>query len=239
MGIGAAIGGAGIAGALAQVFGASTAASAQTKLGEKAISAEQGMFGTAQAALNPYIQGGQKSLNTLVGALPQLTAPYAPTLSNLEQFPGYQFAKDAGLEATQNSMAGQGLGRSGNALVGGANYSEGLASTTFQQGFQDYWANQQAKINAYLAPSQLGVGAAGALASAATTTGGQIGSAYQGIGQAQAGAATLGGSAVAGGLNTAAGGYTLAQLLPLLNNAAAANGAGNINNLTGVATPLA
>lgn len=59
-------------------------------------------------------------------------ADIAAMNSALEQTPGYQFSLDQGLKSTQNSAAARGLGVSGAALKGAANYSTGLADQTIQ-----------------------------------------------------------------------------------------------------------
>lgn len=62
----------------------------------------------------------------------------------LAQTPGYQFQLDQGLKATQNSFAAQGLGTSGAAMKGTAQFAEGLAGTSYQSIVGDYntmWNN--------------------------------------------------------------------------------------------------
>ena len=62
----------------------------------------------------------------------------------LEATPGYQFELAQGLQATQNSAAARGLGVSGAAMKGAADYATGLASKNYQQQFQDAMAGGQA-----------------------------------------------------------------------------------------------
>jgi hypothetical protein len=81
-------------------------------------------------------------------------APGAPTLPNapammtqeqLEKTPGYQFTLAQGLKATQNAAAARGLGISGAALKGAADYATGLADKTYQNQFansQTIWQDQ-------------------------------------------------------------------------------------------------
>jgi hypothetical protein len=51
----------------------------------------------------------------------------------LAGMPGYQFAKQQGLEATTNAATAMGLGRSGNTLQAIDKFSTGLADSTYQQ----------------------------------------------------------------------------------------------------------
>jgi hypothetical protein len=99
------------------------------------------------SGVNPLAANGINSLaytpsSTISGVLNNPT--FAPTQAQLEATPGYQFDLNQGLQATQNSNAAAGLGISGPALKGAANYATGLANNTLttQQGiFQNNYQN--------------------------------------------------------------------------------------------------
>jgi hypothetical protein len=55
--------------------------------------------------------------------------PQIPTEADVKNMPGYDFLLSQGLKATQNSAAARGLGVSGTAMKGAANYATGLADT--------------------------------------------------------------------------------------------------------------
>jgi hypothetical protein len=55
---------------------------------------------------------------------------FQPTEAQLQSMPGYQFTLDQGLKSTQNGYAARGLGSSGAAMKGAAQYATGLADTT-------------------------------------------------------------------------------------------------------------
>lgn len=58
----------------------------------------------------------------------------APSMQEtLASTPGYQFAKEQGLQATTNAATALGLGRSGNTLEAIDKFSTGLADSTYQQ----------------------------------------------------------------------------------------------------------
>ena len=57
------------------------------------------------------------------------------TQAQLEQTPGYQFTKQQGLQAVQNSAAARGLGISGASMRGAADYATGLANRTYKDQF--------------------------------------------------------------------------------------------------------
>jgi hypothetical protein len=164
-GLGSLVGGglsAGAASSAAQAQSAAAlqAAQLQSSAEQQALAFQQQQYQTTQANLAPYMQLGQQGLAALQGATPDLinqvqsavsplynpitsalTGPPPSNLALLQQTPGYQFTLQQGLESVQNSFAGQGLASSGAAMKGAANYAENLASTTYQQQFQN-WLNQ-------------------------------------------------------------------------------------------------
>lgn len=211
MGITGAI--AGLGSAAAGVIGSQTAASAQKDAANQATNAQLQMFGQTQQNLAPFIRGGGNAFDILqqltgggAGGNPltaPLTKPFAPTMAQLAGTPGYQFSLDQGLKATQNSYASKGLGTSGAAMKGAADYAEGLAGTTFQQQFQNYLAQNQQTYNMLSGESTIGANAAAGQGTIGATVGGQIGQNIVGAGAAQAGANIATGNALSGGLNTA------------------------------------
>jgi len=101
MGVGAAIVGAGILGAGASIYGSGQAADAQQQSAQQATSAQRQMFDITQQNLQPYNQTGQNALqraNALAG-----TFNFDPTMAQLSQTPGYQFANNQGLKSVQNA----------------------------------------------------------------------------------------------------------------------------------------
>lgn len=159
--MGAAVIGGGIAaaGALGSgIIGSSSAQSAadtQSAATTAAAQLQAGEFQQVRNDLQPYISAGATALpelesltGTNAGGNPltaPLTAKFNPTMADLAATPGYQFTLDQGLKSTQNGYAAQGLGQSGAAQKGATDYAEGLASTTYQQQFQNY-LNQNSQI---------------------------------------------------------------------------------------------
>ena len=152
--IATAIGGAAIAGAGASIYSSNvqaiaidSAAQQQAAAAQAASQQQMAMFNQVQQNITPFMKAGQGALTQLQGLTgtgeggnpltAPLTSQFQPTMAQLEQTPGYQFSLDQGLKATQNSYAAQGLGASGAAMKGAANYAQGLASTTYQQQFQN------------------------------------------------------------------------------------------------------
>ena len=198
MGLGNILGGIGsIAGGIFGA-GANRSAAGQMSQGQlMAALAQQQMFAQVQQSLSPFMRYGQnayEALAPLIGANPggnPLTAPltkmFNPTMEDLEKTPGYQFTLGQGLKTLDNKFASKGLGLSGNALRGAADYTTGLASTTYQQNFDNYW-NQNKNIYGMLSGmGNVGLSAAQSLAGSAGQFGQMIGNDLIGAGNAQAG----------------------------------------------------
>lgn len=228
--VAAAIGGAALVGVAGQALTASNSADAaksaaqtQANAANNASAQQLAMFEQLRTSLQPFVNTGvsaNSQLAGLTGTNPggnPLTAPltkaFQPTMAQLAATPGYQFSLQQGLEATQNSYAAQGLGASGAAQKGAANYAEGLAGTTYQQQFGNYLAqNQQiynmlGGLNSQGENAAAGVGNAGL--GAATTAGGFSTSGAA----AQAGGTIGAANAVTAGVNGAQNTAVTAALL--------------------------
>lgn len=175
--------GKGVSGAV----GASNAAGAEQSSASLAQAGILNGLGGAQQILAPIIGFGQSSgITPLAQQLPTLTAPFQDTQAQLAATPGYQFALAQGLQGTQNSAAAQGLGTSGAALAGAANYATGLAGTTFQNQFSNYLAQNAQIFNQLFGVSQLGAQAAGQLAGETFGSGTAIAGVQQNLGNSLA-----------------------------------------------------
>lgn len=136
-----------------------------------------------------------------------LTRPFQPTMQELENTPGYQFTLNQGLKAAQNAATSMGLGQSGPAIAGAADYASGLASTTYQQQFQNYWENNMNLYNMVAGLVTTGQNAAAGVGTAGIQAGANVGNALMGganalaagrVGAANAWGGALGGVAGAG-----------------------------------------
>lgn len=183
-------------GGIASMFGASQAAKAQTKAAEKATAAQKEMFGVAADQLSPFIQTGAGAGSNITAALqdPYFTKPISYTLADLEATPGYQFIRDQGLKSIQNGYAARGLGSSGAAMKGAADWATGRALSTWKDVLGMDLQQRNEIFNRFMAPFGTGASAAGALAGNAVQTGGNIGSNMIGAGNAQGAAWTSAGN---------------------------------------------
>ncbi len=143
--------------------------------GNNALSS--GLASTTQN-LNPYLQGGQQGTNSLqqyAASNPQFTAP---TAAQVEATPGYQFQLGQGSEAITNQAAASGLANSGNTLKALTQYGQGLASTYYQNAFNNaqnaFTTNRDTTQQNLGMLINSGLNASGQFTGANTTTAGQI-----------------------------------------------------------------
>ena len=218
---GAAIIGGSIIGAGATAYSANKAANAQKSAAKSQLALQQMMWNKTQQNLAPFIKGGTGSYNQLLAAMPELTKTFNPTMEQLEQTPGYQFALGQGLKATQNGYAAKGLGSSGAALKGGAEYAQGLASTTYQQQLQNYMNQNLQKYNMLMGSTQVGANAAAGQATNSSQVANSMSSALMNYGNAGA----AGWNALGAGIGNAANGMGQNYLLySMMNGGGGASG---------------
>lgn len=240
---------AGLAGSALSASGAESAAKTQAAAQLQAAQLQQQTANQNFANLAPYTQNGYSALpnlnaqygltqNVLNGAFnnAQNAVPTAMTQAQLVQTPGYQFQLAQGLASTQASAAARGLGVSGAALKGAANYSTGLANSNYQTQFGNQQTiygdqsqqfsnavNQQNALlqNAYL-PASLGENAAATQGNQANVSAGMIGSNIAGAGASQAQGTSSAYNALANGISSAGSSpLTSLMLSNALNNSSA------------------
>jgi len=244
----------GIAGIASAGIGAAGSLGAGSEQAGAAKSAEQLQYQEQQQALQfqeqeweqqqqneaPYLQAGGKAIGNLYnlanGGLPAWSGSFqAPTAQQAEQTPGYQFQVQQGDQALQNSAAARGGVLSSGTAKNLEAYNQGLASTDYQQVFnnsltqyqQAYNEYQQNQLNQFnrlasvAGVGQTAVGQTGQLGQAASNNLGNIfltGGAQQGQDLQFGAAANASGyvgaaNAAAGGLGSLSGALTLQQIL--------------------------
>ncbi len=189
--------GSAVIGAGATLYGASKAADAQSSAADKTAATSMGMYNKTREDLNPYRQLGIDTSKELQQQMPFLTSPIEMDQATLEKTPGYQFTKQQGLKAVQNSAAARGLGVSGAALKGASAFTTGLADQTYQTQFNLENINRSNAYNRLKGLVDLGENAAAQTGNAGTAAANTTSQAYIGAGDAQAAAYNKGGSAVA------------------------------------------
>jgi hypothetical protein len=224
--------------AVVGAVGSTVAAGEQASADKQAAATQAGMFNTIVGQEQPYLTAGnsaEATLGQLMGYTPAtgkggtaagtnlaggyLTQTFQPTMAQLEATPGYQFALSQGDQAVQNSAAASTGAVSGAALKGLSSFNQGLASTQYQNSFNNFQTQQNNIFDRLSTIAGLGQNAAGNLGN----SGAQLGT---GIAQAQAaaGAATAGG--IVGATNSIVGsGTTLAGLM-YMNGGGGGGGSG-------------
>lgn len=243
--VGAGVAVAGVAGSVISSNASKKAASQQAAAEQQAAQVQQQQNAINQANLSPFIQAGQAGLplfsNFYKTSADQLGAAYSDaynhipqpmTMANLVNTPGYQFTLQQGQRSVANSNAAKGLGVSGSALQGAANYATGLADKTYldqfgvqQQIYNDYLTqanlkqNQLATIyNQISTPVSVGENAAATSGYQGNTAAANVGNALAQAGVAQSAGTVGSANALAGGINSIAqGGLTYLGVQNALN----------------------
>src|ERR1700678_509196 len=127
--------GAGIVSAGGSAIAGNQASKATEGSTNAAISEQNSALSSQQALSAPYQQigttgGAISQYESLLGLGPKGAAGEQSTLAST---PGYQFAKQQGLTATENQATATGMGLSGNTLEALDQFSTGLADSTYQQ----------------------------------------------------------------------------------------------------------
>lgn len=237
---GAAIAAVGAIGSSALSSSASSSAAAQQEqAAQQASQTQLAMFDKTQSNLSPFLQGGQNSLQALMGYLgigsngtvntnsPGLSSysgaysqPWNP--ATYQQSPGYQWQLNQGINAVQNSAAAKGGVAGGNTLEALTQYGQGAANQDYYNAMNAYNSNQLQAENIYNANqgkttnalfnlAGAGQNAAASLGGFSGATAGQIGSNIIGAGNAAAAGTVGSANALAGGVNSSLG--SLAYLL--------------------------
>lgn len=240
IGVGAA---AGLAGSAMQAGAASDAADTQAAAANRSADMQNAQWQQTQANLRPFLQFGTSAINPLQRAMGYdsnwnldpnniLNQQFiAPSAEDAAQTPGYQFTLDNGLRAVQNSASARGLGSSGAALRGAADYASGLANSTYNDVFSralntfntNYGAatNRVNRLNTLVGSGQNAAATNGALGSQAMNS---IGDSLMGGANASAAGRVGSANALANGLSNAGSNALLYGMMQ--NNASGAGSMG-------------
>lgn len=191
MGIEAAILGSAVLGAASS----RSAAKSQERAAGQAADLQREQFERQMEMQAPWRQAGERALNKLEGA-----AEYTPFgMAQFQADPGYGFRFDQGQKALERSAAARGGLISGN--TGGAlqQFGQGLASQEYQNAFNRYQAERQARLGPLQSLAGVGQTSINAL--------GQAGQSYaSGLGEALGAGAQARASGYMGAANAISGG---------------------------------
>ena len=168
-----------------QANAASSAARTSADATNQATQLQRDMFEQQQKNQAPFLAAGQTALN----ALTPLATNYTPFgMDQFTQDPGYAFRLKQGQKAMDASAAARGGLISGNALRAAQGYGQEMGSQEYQNAFNRYQAERNARLNPL--QSLAGVGQTSA------NTLGQAGQNYaSNIGNALANQAAISGNA--------------------------------------------
>jgi len=196
------MGGAQIAGGILGYKSANKAAEAQLQAGREAAAAQERMFNKSVELQEPFRQGGVTGLNRLLfllgeqapgGSMPtgyseadfgSAARPFSA--AQFEADPGYAFRMGEGLKALDRSAAARGGLLSGATLRGVTRYGQDLASQEYQNAFNRYQLERQARLNPLQSLAGMGQTTAGTMGSNALAYGQQAGESAAQMGNVRA-----------------------------------------------------
>lgn len=256
----AAIAGSAAISAGTSLYGSSVA----SKAAKSAADRQDLQYQTTRADLQPYFGPGQNALGgalTLANSGPTgggpdyiaqaaANVPGRMTQEEIEKTPGYQFALDQGLKATQSNAAARGLGVSGASAKGAAKFATGLADNTYarqfalgQQRFGDFISlnqgqqgNLQNQFNRLNALATLGANAATGLGTQGVQLSNQAGNYINQAGLDTASGIKGVGDAISSGLNSYLGYNMYQDRTAAIRNNPYAQLVSNANNPLGMTT---
>lgn len=135
---------------------ASRAADAQAGAANRAAKLQREMWLKNLELNAPFREAGLKAQNRLLdylglsdntGAAGYGSAMQPFTMANFEADPGYKFRLSEGLKALDANAAARGGLISGNALKAAQGYGQNLASEEYQNAFNRYYKEREAKLN--------------------------------------------------------------------------------------------
>lgn len=220
-----------VGGIASSVIGGDAAKSAANTEANAANSASQvqlGMFNQTQANEAPYLAAGGNALTQLLAGIGAgggnntgtgpLNAPF--TMGQFQDSPGYQFQKQQGEDAINNSAAARGGVNSGNTLKALSQFGTGLANQDYWNAYNAYTTGQNQKFGQLQTIAGSGQNAAANLGALGTQVGSSVGNNIIGAGNAQAAGTVGSANAISNGINGVGQNYLLYSLL---------NGGGGVN----------
>lgn len=186
------------------------AAGISAQASREALDLQRRMYEEGVARQQPWLQAGQQALNKLI---PEATT-YTPFgMRQFQADPGYGFRMSEGMKALERSAAARGGLLSGATMKGAQRFGQELGSQEYQNAFNRYQAERQARLGPLQSLAGVGqttaqqIGEAGAGYAGAANQLGLINAANQGnlalgMGNIRASQYGTAGSALNQALNT-------------------------------------
>jgi hypothetical protein len=153
---------------------ASSAARTSADATNQATQLQRDMFNQQQQNQAPYLEAGRNALNQLA----PLAANYQTFgMDQFTQDPGYAFRLQQGQKALDASAAARGGLISGNALRAAQGYGQEMGSQEYQNAFNRYQTERNARLNPLQSLAGVGQTSAQQLGAAGQTYGSNVGNA--------------------------------------------------------------
>ena len=205
---GAAILGSAAVGAAASIFGGKKQSDAAKKAAKEQTKATKATIAAQEKALERQIGLQEPFRQTGVNALADYATASQYTPFGMEQFqadPGYQFRMSEGLKALERSAASRGLLQSGGTLKDITRFGQDAASQEYQNAFNRYLTERQARLSPLEYRIGLGQAAASGQAANVGSTAQNVGQLTQALGNIGAQRAVTQGNIMAGTIGNIAG----------------------------------
>lgn len=184
-------------GSLTGTDAASRAADVQSAAADRAAAGQERMFERQVQLSEPWRKAGEQALNKLI----PLT-DYTPFgMAQFHADPGYGFRMSEGMKALERSAAARGGLLSGTTLKGVQQYGQDMASQEYQNAFNRYQAERQARLGPLQSLAGIGQTAAQTLGGQAGQYGANVGNLMTGAGAASAAGQVGAANALAGGVS--------------------------------------
>jgi hypothetical protein len=142
---GAAILGSAALGAGASIIGGRSQAKAAKKASKAQIRAQKQALEAQMELARPYVEAGKNAMTQY-----QNLAPYQSFgMPQFQADPGYQFRMSEGLKALERSASARGLLQSGGTLKDITRFGQDVASQEYQNAFQRYLTEREARLEPY------------------------------------------------------------------------------------------
>jgi hypothetical protein len=177
---------------------ASSAASKQASAANRAADISNEQYQQTRQDQMPWMQAGQRALGKL-----ETAADYTPFgMGQFTQDPGYAFRMKEGMNALNANAAARGGLISGNALRAAQSYGQELGSQEYQNAFNRYQAERQARLGPLQSLAGVGQTTAQQLGAAGAANAGAMGNYLTGGAAAQAAGQVGSANAITSGLGT-------------------------------------
>lgn len=202
-------GGAAIIGGALAGRGASQAASTQAAAADRAADLQAQQFERQVQLSEPWRKAGEQALNKLI-PLTEYT-PFGMT--QFQADPGYGFRMSEGMKALERSAAARGGLLSGATLKGIQRFGQDLGSQEYQNAFNRYQAERQARLAPLQSLAGVGQTTAQQIGQAGQTMASNVGEALTSGAAARASGYVGQANALSGALGGAANAYMQGQML--------------------------